>query len=855
MIESLRRLGDDVVRVDRGDGFCQRDAATFVVNPERRDDFARLIRGCRDGTGGAAVTDVVYLWGLDAPDTQELTPDRLDRSTVLTTLAPMHLVQAWEAADSASAAKLAIVTCGAQSPDDVHEPVSIAQSPLIGFGRVIISEYSRFQCKLVDRQRAPTKSSVADLLDELIRRTDDEDEVMYRDGERFVRRFDPQAEQNLPKSMARRARSRLEIGQSSGIEELRYCTASEAPLGAGQIEIEILATGLNFSDVMKSLDLYPGLSGGPVSLGAECSGRVSRLGADVSQWKVGDEVIAVASGSFASHVVVDQSLVANKPKGLSHAEAAAIPIALLTAQHALHECGRMRRGDDVLIHSASGGVGLAAIQLAKLADANVFATAGSDEKRNYLRDLGANLVMDSRSLAFANETLAATDGKGVDIVLNSLPGEAIAKGISILKPGGRFLEIGKRDIYANASLGLEPFRNNLALFAIDLDQLFKQQPRRMGDLLRTLVRRFESGELKPLPITTYVADQTRDAFRFMRQGKHVGKVVVDFSRRPSDVRPGKTNPTRFHADAAYWIAGGLGGFGLHIARWMVRQGARHLVLSGRRETPSSDAAAMIEQMESQGANVSVMRCDITDAQDVRATLRQIDEQMPPLRGVFHTAMVLKDRMLVDLDRDTLEQVLRPKVIGGWNLHRETRDRSLDHFVLFSSLSSIFGHAGQANYSAANALLDGIAHYRRSQNLPACVVNWGHVGEAGYLARRQELGERLKRQGVLSFTLEQATDCLKPCSAGRCDAGQRVADGLVAMAGAGNHLGSIAAFRAFAARRFPLGCTQTIRDRFGQRHPQGGPAATCCFCRGRAAMEGRAVARHRWRSDPARPLTT
>ena len=367
--------------------------------------------------------------------------------------------------------------------------------------------------------------------------------------------------------------------------------------------------------------------------------------------------------------------------------------------------------------------------------------------------------MDSRSLAFALQTLGATDGKGVDIVLNSLPGEAIAKGIATLKTGGRFLEIGKRDIYANATLGLEPFRNNLALFAIDLDQLLRQQPQRMGELLRSLVPRFESGELNPLPITTYPSDQTRDAFRFMQQAKHIGKVVVDYRQRPSEVRPGTTAPTEFHKDATYWIAGGLGGFGLRIARWMVQQGAGHLVLSGRSEAPSTEAESVIAELRASGANVVVMRTDITKADDVRWTLRRIDEQLPRLRGIVHTAMVLEDRLLVDLDRETLQRVLRPKVLGGWNLHRETLDRSLDHFVLFSSLSSVFGHAGQANYSAANAFLDGLAHYRRSQNLPACVMNWGHLGEVGYLAKRRQLGERLERQGVLSFTVQQATDCL------------------------------------------------------------------------------------------------
>jgi acyl transferase domain-containing protein/NADP-dependent 3-hydroxy acid dehydrogenase YdfG/acyl carrier protein len=763
LCQSLRRSGDRVIQVQHGQAFRKIDDHSFVIDPEQRDEFARVLRHVTES--GPPITDLAYLWGIDAPETAELTSQSLDKSTVLTTLAPLHLVQAWESVDPAANARLSIVTAGAQSGDDAAEPVAISQTPLVGFGRVIVSESSRLQSKLIDlppidAKRLIGKAAIGNLLAEITSSADEEDEVMYRHGERFVHRFVQQVDQPVAAAAAECLPCQLEIGRSSGVEELQYRTRATTTLAPHEIEIEVLATGLNFSDVMKALDLYPGLPDGPVPLGAECSGRISRVGAAVDDWQVGDEVIAVAPGSFGTHVSVNAALVAGKPSNISHAEAATIPIAFLTAHYALGECARMRADDRVLIHSASGGVGLAAMQLAKIAGATVLATAGNEEKRDFVRQLGAVEVMDSRSLTFAEQTLQATAGEGVDIILNSLPGEAITQGLSILKTGGRFLEIGKRDIYADAPLGLHPFRNNLAFFAIDLDQLFKQQPERMGQLLRELVPRFESGELQPLPTKTYQADQTRSAFRFMQQGKHIGKIAVDYHNRPRDVLPGSYDPIEFRSDATYWLAGGLGGFGLQIARWMVDQGARHLVLSGRSETPSVEAQHTIDQMTSTGATITVIPADITQAADVRKVLAAIDTDLPELRGVFHTAMVLEDRLLVDLDRETLERVLRPKVIGGWNLHRETVDRKLDHFVLFSSLSSVFGHAGQANYSAANALLDGLAHYRRAMGLTATVLNWGHLGEVGYLAQRQQLGERLERQGVLSFTVRQATDALE-----------------------------------------------------------------------------------------------
>ncbi|NNE00359.1 MAG: SDR family NAD(P)-dependent oxidoreductase, partial [Pirellulaceae bacterium] len=747
----LRQNDMTVVTVTPGESFAVIDEHSVQVDPENRDDFVRLFRQFE-------FTDLVYLWGLNVPDNEDLTSQQLADSTRLTTVAPMHLVQAWETGQRPSDAKLTIVTVDAQSINDSPASVSVAQGPLVGFGRVIVSECAALRTKLVDVSGQQSPDRVDSLLAELISQNDDEDEVMYREGQRWLQRFVPQADQFVTDPTA--SPSALSLDRSAGIDELHYRTRATQGPSECEIEIEVLAAGLNFSDVMKALNLYPGLPDGPVVLGAECSGRVTRVGAGVSDFKVGDEVMAVAPGSFATHVIVTSDLVAPKPLGISHAEAATIPIAFLTAHHALVQCGHIGTGDSVLIHSASGGVGLAAIQLARLAGATIFATAGNDQKRNHVRNLGAAKVMDSRSLQFADQILDATDGQGVDLVLNSLPGEAIAKGLSIIKPGGRFLEIGKRDIYNDAPLGLHPFRNNLALFAIDLDQLFKQQPRSIGQCLRDLVPRFESGELQPLGVKTYAADKTADAFRWMQKGKHIGKIAVSYQQPPREVRPGTYAPIQFRHDGSYWIAGGLGGFGLQIARWLVDHGAGSVVLSGRSKTVALEARAAIQEMQASGAKITVLPADITQADDVRQVLDAIQADLPPLRGVFHTAMVLEDRLLVDLDRETLQRVLRPKVLGGWNLHQQTVDLPLDHFVLFSSLSSIFGHAGQANYSAANAALDSLGHYRRSLGLPACVMNWGHLGEVGYLAQRSELGERLERQGVLSFSVQQATDALE-----------------------------------------------------------------------------------------------
>ncbi len=753
LAEQLTAAGDSCILVRPGDRFAANDDGSFALNPDSRADFAELLRAIAE----AAIGGVIYCWALDAPTTSGLTSSQLRASTLLSCRGPLHLIQAWEAEGPEGQLPCFFVTAGGQTIEAADaQHVEVAQTPLIGMGRVIASEYGRLRTRLVDIAGAADATALAALVHEL-HRDDAEDEVLLREDDRWVRRFIPHTDAVACPAACRQLPGRLEAAATAGVEDLSHRLFHPGPVGPGEVEIAVHAAGLNFSDVMKALALYPGLPPGRPVLGSECSGVITRVGPGVTDWQPGDEVIAVAPGAFATHVVVATELVARKPRNLSHQQAAALPIAFLTAIHALHECARIRAGESVLIHSASGGVGLAAMQLVRLAGGRVLATAGSEEKRAFVREQGAEQVFDSRSLGFADE--ARRQSGRIDAILNSLPGEAIPRGIEALAIGGRFLEIGKRDIYADEALGLYAFRNNIAFFGIDLDQLFKRQPARMGELLRSLPERFESGELKPLPVTVHPAAEAVAAFRDMRQARHIGKLVIDSSTPPVAVRPPEPGQFQCDPNASYWVAGGLGGFGLEVARWLAEQGAGTLILGGRSLQVSAAAAATIAAIEASGTRVRLLPADITRPEDVRRVLATIAAEEKPLKGIFHTAMVLEDRLLVDLDHETLDRVLWPKLLGGWNLHRESLGLDLDQFVLFSSLSSVFGHAGQANYAAANAALDGLAHYRRGLGLPATVINWGHLGEVGYLSQRDELAARLERQGVLSFTVQQAMDCL------------------------------------------------------------------------------------------------
>ncbi|MFQ6029217.1 MAG: SDR family NAD(P)-dependent oxidoreductase, partial [Dehalococcoidia bacterium] len=323
---------------------------------------------------------------------------------------------------------------------------------------------------------------------------------------------------------------------------------------------------------------------------------------------------------------------------------------------------------------------------------------------------------------------------------------------------GRFLEIGKRDIYQNSKLGLQPFLKNLSFFAIDVDRLFHERPTFSESLLHEVIRHFEDGTLKPLPLRVFPISEAASAFRHMAQAKHIGKIVLSLQDQEVLVTPSSEETTTFRSDGTYLITGGLGGFGLWVAQWMVDQGAQHLVLMGRSE-PSAAARETLEEMRRAGAQVVFAKGDVIQEQQVASVLAEIGRSMPPLRGIIHAAMVLDDNSLLKLNSNLLKKVMAPKMNGAWHLHTLTLSAPLDFFVLFSSGASMVGFPGQGNYAAANAFLDALAHYRRAQGRPALTINWGRLAEVGYVARHNEVGERLERLGLKKFTPKQAVTIL------------------------------------------------------------------------------------------------
>jgi acyl transferase domain-containing protein/acyl-CoA synthetase (AMP-forming)/AMP-acid ligase II/acyl carrier protein len=642
----------------------------------------------------------------------------------------LQLVQCLLRDANGSTRRLWIVTRGAQAVGATPARVSLAQTPLWGLAKSIDLEHPDLGCTRIDLDPGGDAEELAALAEELSL-PGAEREVAFRKGTRYVARLAPRAPKvssgailDVPDADS----FRLDISRPGNLENFLLRGTARPEPQPGEVEIRVSAAGLNFRDVMNAAGVYPG---GPIPFGAECSGRISAVGPGVTDLQVGDEVMAIANGSFSAFAIADARAVVPKPPAFSIGQAATIPIAFLTAYYSLHHLAKLSRGERVLIHAAAGGVGLAAVQLAQRAGAEIFATAGSLEKRAYLKSMRVPHVLDSRSLFFADEIMKITGGRGVDVVLNSLPGEYITRSLSILAAYGRFVEIGKTDIYQNKPLGLFPFRNNLSYFALDLERVCRERPELVRSLLLELMAMFEQGSLKPLPHNIFPVEDAANAFRYMARRKNIGKVVLSFAGAESKNRSNRSSAPR--ADATYLITGGHGGLGLAVARWLVEKGARHLVLVSRGGV-SPNGEEVAADLAAQGATVATIRADISNQNDVERLLSEIRNTMPPLGGVIHAAGVLDDHLLLNLDAESFRRVLAPKVLGAWNLHSLTAELPLDFFVVFSSVASVLGSPGQANYAAANAFLDGLAHDRRSLGLPCLSINWGPWAEVGMAAR-------------------------------------------------------------------------------------------------------------------------
>jgi len=583
-----------------------------------------------------------------------------------------------------------------------------------------------------------------------------ERELAVRDGRLYAPRLvtlDGHGEATAP--AAEVGRYQLQPSAPGQIAGLTLRSVPAAPPGPHEVEIDVAAAALNFRDVMVALDMLPLASYERSALGRqigiEASGTVARTGASVTSVKPGDPVIFMAGGCVASSVTVPEDVVFAKPTALSMPQAAAALSVYVTAYYALVDLARLKPGQRVLIHSALGGVGQAAIALGRRAGATIYATAGTAAKRDKLRELGAAGAFDSHSFGWYDDLMAATGGEGVDVVLTSLAGRHIALCLDALRPGGWHCEIGKVDIYADAPLGMSVFRKNLRFAAIDVDRLMNDDPQRARELTLDCLRLLDEGSVPPLPVTTYGYERYADALRLMTSGQHEGKIVLVAPDETAARRLAVSDRRPFlDPEATYLVTGGFGGLGQRLVAYLASAGARHLTLldrdpAGRRDAEwVRHASGIAQYFPGIDVRIDIARGDISRRDDVDRVVRGLTR---PLKGVFHLAAILDDHHLADVTPESVTAVFAPKAGGAWNLHTATLGAPLDHFVLLSSVASVVGNAGQSVYAAANAFLDGLAAYRKGLGLPALAFNMAGLAEAGMAARQPHVLRLMRASGM------------------------------------------------------------------------------------------------------------
>ncbi len=547
--------------------------------------------------------------------------------------------------------------------------------------------------------------------------------------------------------------------KNASIDDMGFSYLSEMEPPPGKVLVKVKAAALNFKDVMMALGLLSGLDEEDERshFGLECSGVVERIGAGVTSLQVGDEVVGFGKHSFASHTISDEKLLVPKPSNLNWVESAGMSVIFSTAYYSLVERANLQKDETVLVHSACGGVGLAAIQVARMIGAKVICSAGSEKKRSYLREeLGIEMVTDSRSERFYDDVMSWTKGNGVDVVLNSLSGKLLLKGIECLAFGGRFCEIGKRDILQKTNLLLMPLLlENKSVLSCQIDRIVMLQKSKAQRLMRRVASLFDKGTIKPIHTEACSITDFADTFRTMAKASHIGKVVFDI---PNDYKPSQVVPTckLFKVNATYIVTGGYGGLGQAFARWLCKKGARHVALVSRRGCHNASARRTVTFLKRRGVKVYDFAVDLADASSVQTILRQLKEvhNAPVVRGIFHLAGFIAEESLSDLTPELMDKILGAKAASARHLHNLTDNLPLDFFLMTSSVTAVWGHPSQPCYTAANVYLDELANTRKAKGLPATSLQLGPVRGAGYLESNSDVVKTLGMKGNLTLHIDE-----------------------------------------------------------------------------------------------------
>jgi phthiocerol/phenolphthiocerol synthesis type-I polyketide synthase C len=756
VIRRLTELGHRVIVVRDGDAFKHANKDGFELPAADADAYDELVAALPAKDAGEI--EILYMRPTSS-DTPSVALDPVAEQDCLS-LGFTLLCRAAIRAGSTAIRRLTVITAGAMLPESTPGALDPAQAPLWGVGRVAMAERPELAIRLVDIDPSQTdETGIRAVLKELLH-PDSEDEVILRNEKRYVNRLLRGMLPAAQSSDKKRDRDhyRLSFDRNDAAHRFSLEALPPADPGPDDVVVRVRAAGLNFRDVLQWVGVLPdeafegGFSG--ATLGMEFSGEVIEVGSRVEGFAPGDAVFGVTSNAFSSHLVVKAANLFLKPPSITFEAAATMPVAVLTVLYSLRHVAHLERGERILVHGGAGGVGLAAIQFAQWIGAEVFASAGTPEKRSFLRRLGVPHVLDSRTLGFADAIRQITNDEGVDVVLNSLAGDALHKSLSILRSYGRFVELGKRDFYANTKLGLRPFRNNIQFSGVDLDQLLSDRPVFAASLVKEAAALIAEGVFRPLPHRVFPVSRAADAFRHMQQSLHTGKVVLRFDDTDAEKVSVLPKDLILPPDATFLVTGGRTGFGLATAQFLVSKGARNLVLLGRRPVAETAADSPIAQMRAAGVAVHEVALDVTDKKALGNLLEKISRTMPPLRGIFHCAVVIDDAALGNMTASRFRRVLRPQILGARNLDRLTRNLPIDYFVLYSSAITLVGNPGQANYAAAKLYLETLAHQRRAAGCSALVVSWGAISDVGHLAANSDVGRILTERFGVKFISPQ-----------------------------------------------------------------------------------------------------
>jgi acyl transferase domain-containing protein/NAD(P)-dependent dehydrogenase (short-subunit alcohol dehydrogenase family)/acyl carrier protein len=706
-----------------------RGRAVVVVDPERHGSLV----GALVAEGRTVVESLQELGNVSA---QVVFP--VDRSCSIDAAEELVALHLLGLALSTRAGGQLILACSSayrvRREDDVHP----GQAALVGMARVFMTEYPGLDVRVIDAD--PDRDSPA--LAEFISSSWEEEEVALREGVPLALRI----ERNRTARELRLAEERapykdeayeLFVEKPGRMESLCYRPRHlDGPLGDDEVEVDVAAASLNFKDVMKVLGMLDDVALERTYLGAglglDAAGTVRAVGKNVTRFTPGNSIFAFAPGALGNRLRVDQRYAVRTARNHTAIVASTYGV-YQTVWLGLRKRAQLARGEKILIHSAAGAVGLCAIQLAKECGAEIYATAGTDEKRDYLRGLGVTHVYDSRTLDFSAELLRDTGGRGVDVLLNSLAGEAFLHNFDLLAAGGRLVELGKKDFAQNRALPLRAFNRAISLIAVDMDRMALESP----------------DYYLPIAEDVLPAERAVEAFRRLASGKQVGKLVIDFSEPVSRLRPGLSASPLFRKDSTYLVTGGLGGFGLESAKFLLRKGAGQVVLASRRGKPDEHAARALEAVSREtGGDVRFVSLDVTEQSAVWELVAELGSQPRPLRGLIHSAMILDDAPLADMTLESLARVMNAKALGAWHLHEATKEQPLDYFVLYSSVSAMAGNPGQAAYAAANSFLDGLAEHRSRRGLAATAIQWGAIADVGVLSREAQVETHLRSIGLI-----------------------------------------------------------------------------------------------------------